>query len=77
MDDAAYDISYLLELEANAPAMPEFRSARSVVVKPAPSGVAAAQEALSRELLQMSDSHEALIQQYLGMADDPVRETDG
>ncbi|MEP7187274.1 MAG: hypothetical protein ABI767_15690 [Rhodanobacter sp.] len=75
MNDAAYDISHLLELEATAPAMPGFRSAKPVIVKTGPSGMAAAQEALARELLQMADRHEDLIQQYLRMKDDSVPDT--
>jgi hypothetical protein len=76
MNDAAYDIRHLLELEVTAPVMPEFRSAKPVVVKAAPSGAAAAQEALARELLQVADRHEELIQQYLRMKDDSVPDTD-
>lgn len=76
MNDAAYDISHLLELEVTAPAMPEFRFSKPVGVKPAPSGVVAAQEALARELLEMAGHHEELIEQYLRMKDDSVPDAD-
>lgn len=76
MNDAAYDISHLLALEATAPVMPEFRPTKLDVVKAQPSSVAAAQEALASELLQMAERHEELIQQYLRMKGDLEPDTD-
>ena len=69
MSDLAYDISYLLECE---PVRPELREVRVTAAPPLASGptsVAAAQEALARELLQAADAHEAWIQRYLRMTD--------
>jgi hypothetical protein len=67
MNDHAYDISYILEADLiDAGAL----IARTEKAPPAPSGVptlAAAQEAMARELMQASDTHEAMIQQYLGI----------
>jgi len=70
MNDLAYDISHLLESEPFKTPVPEFRTARvtPAAAPPVPT-VAAAQEALARELLQAADKHEALIQQYLRMTD--------
>jgi hypothetical protein len=67
MNNAAYDISYLLELEAASPAMPEFRSARPAIVKPEASDVSVAQQRLAVELLQMEDQHEEMIRQYMSL----------
>lgn len=43
------------------------RVAKAAPAVPAPPVGLAAQEALARELLQVDDTHEALIQQYLRM----------
>ncbi len=75
MNDAAYDITHLLELEAITPVMPEFRFATPAVVKARPSRIAAVQEALARELLQVADLHEEMIQQYWRMNQDSVTDT--
>lgn len=76
MNDAVYDISHLLELEATSPLMPEFRSAKPAAVKVEEWGVAAAQDALAKELLQMAERHEEMIQQYLRMKDDSEPDTE-
>lgn len=76
MNDAAYDISHLLELEAIAPAVPEFRSSRPATVKPELSAVAAAQDALEQELLQIAERHDELIQQYISMKGDSMPDSD-
>ena len=68
MSEHAYDITYLLDIEPPRPELREVRVAAAAPVWPGPSGVAAAQEALARELLQADDLHEAFIQQYLRMA---------
>jgi hypothetical protein len=70
MNDAAYDISYLLELDATSPAMPELRSPRPEGIKPEASEVGAAQQALASELLQMEGHHEELIRQYMSVMGD-------
>ncbi|TPG11342.1 hypothetical protein EAH88_02035 [Rhodanobacter glycinis] len=69
MNDLAYDISHLLESEPFKTSVPEFRTARVAYVAPPVQSVAAAQEALAKELLQAAAAHEALIQQYLRMTD--------
>lgn len=70
MNDAAYDISHLLELEAESPAVPEFRAARPAIVKPEGSTVSVAQQTLASELLQMEGHHEEMIRQYMSMTTD-------
>ncbi|OOG59870.1 hypothetical protein [Rhodanobacter sp. C03] len=68
MNDHAYDISYLLESELVKADVPELRVAKA---PPAPppvsyqSALAAAQEAMARELLEVAEAHEELIRQYL------------
>jgi len=64
MNDVAYDISYLLENEPATAAAPVPRVAR-VAPAAVPLGVAAAQAALARELLQVAEAHEEWIRQYL------------
>jgi hypothetical protein len=69
MNDLAYDISHLLEPEMAQVDAPTLRMvAKAPPAALAPSGVVAAQEALARELLQVADVHEELIQQYLRMS---------
>jgi hypothetical protein len=66
MSDLAYDITYLIEAESGAPAAPSRAPTRTpAAVAPAPANAVSAQEALARELLQVAEAHEALIQQYL------------
>ncbi|MFC5437249.1 hypothetical protein ACFPME_11820 [Rhodanobacter umsongensis] len=77
MSEQAYDISYLLESEPARAAAPDLRIAKAPPARPAPSTVAAAQEALARELLQAAAAHEAMIEQYLRMADAPCRDAYG
>lgn len=64
MNDVAYDISYLLESEPAMAAAPVLRVAK-VAPAAVPQGVAAAQAALARELLQVAEAHEEWIRQYL------------
>lgn len=67
MSEQAYDISYLLDSGATAPATPSLRIVNAPPpVAPKPS-LAAIQEALARELLQHADRHDALVEQYLRM----------
>ncbi|MDE2156002.1 MAG: hypothetical protein KGJ32_08960 [Xanthomonadaceae bacterium] len=68
MSDHAYDISYLLESGMTTDEMPVARVQKAPPAQPLPSPVAAAQEALARELMQAATVHEALIQQYLRTA---------
>ena len=70
MNDAAYDISHLLELEAESPALPEFRAVRPAIDKPEELTVSVAQETLALELLQMEGHHEEMIRQYMSMTSD-------
>jgi hypothetical protein len=66
MSDLAYDITYLIESELAEPAAPSRTPTRApATVAPLPVNAVSAQEALARELLQVADAHEALIQQYL------------
>ena len=66
MSDLAYDITYLIEAESAEPAAPPRAATRTpAAVAPSPANAVNAQEALARELLQVADAHEALIQQYL------------
>lgn len=69
MSELAYDISHLPESEPFKTAAPDLRIAKVPPVALPPLSVAAAQEALARELLQAADMHEAMIQQYLRMTD--------
>lgn len=75
MSEHAYDISHLLESEPVRVAAPDLRIAKAPPAAPPPLSVAAAQEALARELLQAADAHEALIQQYLRMTDAAYRDS--
>jgi len=68
MSDHAYDISHLLEAEMTTVDVPVARVQKTPPAWPLPSPVAAAQEALARELMQAATAHEALIQQYLRTA---------
>lgn len=73
MNDLAYDISHLAESEIFELDGNHFRTARTSAPAPAPvestgPSLQALQEAMARELLQAAPVHEALIQQYLGMA---------
>jgi hypothetical protein len=77
MSEHAYDISYLLDSEPARAAAPELRIAKAPPVTPPKLTIAAAQEALARELLQAAAAHEALIQQYLRMTDEGYRNTYG
>lgn len=70
MNDIAYDISDLLELEAASPAMPEFRFARSAIIEPECSLIGTAQDSLALELLQMEGQHEEMIRQYMSLKSD-------
>ena len=77
MSEQAYDISHLLESEPVRVAAPDLQIAKAPPAVPPRLSVAAAQEALARELLQAADAHEALIQQYLRMTDTGCRDTYG
>ena len=64
MSEHAYDISYLLESEAALVEAPVLRVAKlTPVASPAPSGIAAAQEAMARELLQVAALHDGWVLQ--------------
>ncbi|MDE2307743.1 MAG: hypothetical protein KGJ97_05560 [Xanthomonadaceae bacterium] len=68
MSDHAYDISYLLDSEMTTLEVPIAREQKAPPARPLPSPVAAAQEAMARELMQAAAAHEALIEQYLRTA---------
>jgi hypothetical protein len=75
MNDLAYDISHLLESEPFKTPVPEFRTARVTPAAPPVPTVAAAQEALAKELMQAAATHEAMIQQYLRMTDSTYQDS--
>ena len=80
MNDIAYDISHLLDAEsrqADAPAARAVRAVPTVTTRAVRSGVAAAQEALARELIQCAPIHDAMIQQYLRASGETYRESLG
>ncbi|MEP6896941.1 MAG: hypothetical protein ABI870_00290 [Rhodanobacter sp.] len=83
MTDHAYDITHLLESELAKIDAPELRIVRTPPPRPAApvasaiAGVAAAQEALARELMLASDVHEALIQQYLRISSNGIGDAFG
>lgn len=73
----AYDISHLLDVDlpqADTPAPRAVRAVPDAAATPPKSGVAAAQEALGRELMQAAPIHDALIQQFLRMRGDTFTE---
>lgn len=77
MNDIAYDISHLLDVErqqADVPAPRVVRAVPTVPARVARSGVAEAQEALARELIQCAPIHDAMVQQYLRMSGETFRE---
>ncbi|EIM02407.1 hypothetical protein RHOFW104T7_08780 [Rhodanobacter thiooxydans] len=66
MSDLAYDITCLIESASAEPAVPSRAPIRTpAAVAPSPANAVSAEETLARELLQVADAHEALIQQYL------------
>lgn len=70
MNDSAYDISHLLA-SAGPPAKPRIEPvAKAPAPPPAPVivSVAAAQEAMARELIQAATAHEEMIRQYVTIA---------
>ncbi len=82
MNDIAYDISHLLESEPAKIDVPDLPVTRMPMAKPTPalavlSNVAAAQDAMARELLQVAEIHEALIQQYLRFAGHAFQDASG
>lgn len=77
MNDIAYDISHLFDIEpqrAAAPVPRVVKAAPAVVAKLPPPSVTVAQDALARELMQSAPIHEEMIQQYLRMSGDTFRE---
>lgn len=78
MNDIAYDITHLLDVElpqADAPAPRFVRAVSTVVARPTRSSVIEAQEALAHELIQCAPIHDAMIQQYLRMSGETFRES--
>ena len=80
MNDIAYDITHLLDaerLQAEAPAPRAVRAVPTAPTRAVRSGVAEAQEAMARELIQCAPIHDAMIQQYLRMSGEAFRESLG
>lgn len=80
MNDIAYDISHLLEVElhqADVPAPRVVRAVPTVAANPAVPSLAEAQQAIARELMQSAAIHDAMVQQYLRMCGDTFRESYG
>lgn len=80
MNDIAYDITHLLEVElhqADAPAPRVVRAVPTVAARPAQPSLSEAQAAIARELMQSAAIHDAMIQQYLRMSGETFRETYG
>ena len=65
MNDAAYDISHLLEAESAAAAVAYVRAVPAAPATPPRLSLAAAQEAMARELLLAADAHDEWIRQYV------------
>ena len=77
MNDIAYDISHLFDVEPRRAAAPEPRAVKTVptvVAKLPPPSIAMAQDELARELMQSAPIHETLIQQYLRMSENTFGE---
>jgi hypothetical protein len=65
MSEHAYDISYLLESETALPEVSLLRAAKvAPMAPPDVCNIAAAQEALASELLQIAEFHDNWICQY-------------
>lgn len=81
MNDASYDISHLLALDAESlaagPSAPPGQSAPPTRTVARQLTALEVQEALSRELLRTAEIHEALIQQYLRTKDNPFQDIPG
>ena len=75
MNDIAYDITHLLDVELPQADAPRFVRAVSTVTRPTRSSVIEAQEALAHELIQCAPIHDAMIQQYLRMSGESFRES--
>lgn len=71
MNDHAYDVSYL-EAELTAACAPPARVEKAPPAVSLHAAVAAAQEAMARELMLAAEVHEDLIRQYLGISGDMV-----
>ena len=78
MNDIAYDISHLFDVELQQTAAPGLRAVRAdciaAATTPPALSITTAQEALARELLQSAPIHEEMIQQYLRMRGESFRE---
>lgn len=65
MNDAAYDITYLLESELVDSAASNLRVVKTPATTPRAPVDAVVRDELAGELMQSAEIHEALIQQYL------------
>lgn len=80
MNDSAYDITHLFDVElpqADVPAPRAVRAVPSAAARPAQSSIAEAQEALARELMQSAAIHDEMVQQYLRMRGETFQEAAG
>jgi len=81
MNDAAYDISHLLALDAESlvagPSAKAGQSAPPTRTVPRQLTATEVEDALSRELMLTAEFHEALIQQYLRTKDNPFQDVPG
>ncbi len=75
MNDHAYDISHLLESDSIQVAPRIVTAPRAVPAKPKPIGLAEAQEAMARELMQAAALHDALVEQFLRLQGDASRDS--
>jgi len=84
MNDAIYDISHLLALDAGLPGRTvptttrsSSRSTPPAAAEPRQPTVAETQEALLRELMRTAEIHDALVRQYLRTKDNPFQDIGG
>ena len=68
MNDDAYDISHLLELDGFQPERFAKPAPNAPMPSPAIETVATTQEATARELLEASDAHEEMIRQFVAIS---------
>ena len=70
MNDAAYDISYLLESALVDSTLPTLRVVKTPVTPPRAPAEAVVRDELASELMQSAEIHDALIKQYMALFGD-------